>query len=68
MAVIWTPSACECECDRSCDAHEYLDYMNCKCRKRLIERSEDEILNTTKVLFYDKKVTYKIVLFTLFCW
>ena len=24
------PSNCECECDRSCDVGEYLDYKNCK--------------------------------------
>ena len=30
---IWNPSNCECECDKSCDAGEYLDYENCKCRK-----------------------------------
>ena len=26
-----------CECDKSCDVGEYLDYENCKCRKRLID-------------------------------
>ena len=26
---------CECECDKSCNVGEYLDYANCKCRKRL---------------------------------
>ena len=34
---IWNPSICECECDKSCDAGEYLDYANCKCRKKLID-------------------------------
>ena len=23
---IWNPSNCVCECDKSCDAEEYLDY------------------------------------------
>ena len=32
------PSNCECECDKSCDIGEYLDYKNCKCRKKLIDR------------------------------
>ena len=27
---IWNPSVCECECDKSCDAREYLNYENCK--------------------------------------
>ena len=33
----WNPSNCECECDKSCDVGEYLDYENCKCRKKLVE-------------------------------
>ena len=32
---IWNPSNCKCECDKSCDSGEYLDYANCKCRKKL---------------------------------
>ena len=31
---IWNPSNCECECDKACDVGEYLDYENCKCRKK----------------------------------
>ena len=31
---IWNPSNCECECDKSCDVGKYLDYENCKCRKK----------------------------------
>ena len=34
---IWNSSNCECECDKSCDVDEYLDYENCKCRKKLVE-------------------------------
>ena len=30
---IWNPS--NCECDKSCDIGEYLDYKNCKCRKKI---------------------------------
>ena len=33
---IWNPRNCECECDKSCDIGEYLDYENCKCRKKLV--------------------------------
>ena len=33
---IWNPSNCKCECDKSCDSGKYLDYENCKCRKKLI--------------------------------
>ena len=39
---IWDPSICECECDKSCDVGEYLDYANCKCRKRLIDKLVQE--------------------------
>ena len=38
----WNPSNCECECDKSCDLGEYLDYKNCKCRKRLIDKLVEE--------------------------
>ena len=39
---IWNPSNCECEWDKSCDVGEYLDYENCKCRKRLIDKLVEE--------------------------
>ena len=39
---IWNPSNCECECDKSCDVGEYLDYENCKCRKRLVDKLVEE--------------------------
>ena len=38
----WKHSNCECEFDKSCDVGEYLDYENCKCGKRLIDRLVDE--------------------------
>ena len=38
----WNPSNCECECDKSCDFGEYLDYENCKCRKRLVDKLVEE--------------------------
>ena len=51
---IWNPSTCECECAKSCDVGEYLDYVNCKCRKRLIDQlaleCENELLNTTDTI------------------
>ena len=33
----WNPSNCECECE-SYDVGEYLDYENCTCRKRLVDK------------------------------
>ena len=32
---IWNPGICEC--DKSCNIGEYLDYENCKCRKKRID-------------------------------
>ena len=42
--LIWNPSNCECECDKSCDVGEYLDYENCKCIKRLIDNLVEECI------------------------
>ena len=38
----WNPSNCERECDKSFDFGEYLDYENCKCRKRLVDKLVEE--------------------------
>ena len=43
---IWNPSNCECECDKNCDIGEYLDYENCKCRKKLVDKLIDECTET----------------------
>ena len=39
---VWNLSNCECECDKSCDIAEYLDYKNCKCRKKIIDKLTEE--------------------------
>ena len=39
---IWNPSNCECECYKSCDFSEYLNYKNCKCKKRLVNKLAEE--------------------------
>ena len=39
---VWNPSNCECECDKSCNIGEYLDYLSCKCRKKLIDPLVEE--------------------------
>ena len=36
------PSNCEYGCDKSCDVSEYLDYENCKCRKKLVDKLIEE--------------------------
>ena len=39
---IWNPSNCKCECDKLCDVGEYLDYENCKRRKKLVDKLVEE--------------------------
>ena len=39
---IWNPSNCECESDKLCDVAKYLEYKNCKCIKRLIDKLVEE--------------------------
>ena len=43
---IWNHSNCECECDKTCDIGEYLDYENCKCRKKLVDQIIEECTET----------------------
>ena len=58
---IW--NHCECKCDKSYDVGEYLDYQNCKCRKRLVDKLADECdKNKDKCSSY---ILY-IVLFSIF--
>ena len=45
---IWNPSNCECACDKSCDVGEYLDYENCKCRKKLVDKLVEECTETVE--------------------
>ena len=51
---IWNPSNCKCECDKSYDVGEYLDFKNCKCRKRLI----DEIVEECSENIDESEVSY----------
>ena len=48
LQIIWNPSNCECECDKSCDVGEYLDYENCKCRKKLVDKLVGECTETVE--------------------
>ena len=41
---IWNSSNCKCECDKSCDVGEYLDYENFKCRKKLVDKLVEECI------------------------
>ena len=60
---IWNPSNFDCECDKSCDVEQYLDYKNWKCRKKIISEltekcneniDEDEIICNRTVNDYKK--------------
>ena len=42
QGYIWNPSNCECECDKSCDVGEYLDYKNYKSRENLVDKLVEE--------------------------
>ena len=42
----WNPSHCECECDKARNVGQYLDYENCKYRKREI----NYLMNILKIL------------------
>ena len=69
------PSNCECEFDKSCDIGEFLDYSNCKCRKRLIDKLAEECtenIEETKLVENENKhenkcssCTVYIVIFSL---
>ena len=51
---IWNLSNCECECDKSCDIGEYLNYKNCKCRKRITDKLVEECsknINENEILY-----------------
>ena len=57
---IWNPSNCKCECDKSCDFGEYLDYENCKCRKKLVDKLVDEGTETfEEVKLAENENSYK---------
>ena len=69
----WNPSNYECECDESCDIGEYLDYGNCKFRKRLVDKLIDECTETideVKILYKNedkcRSCILYIVLFSTF--
>ena len=52
---IWNPSFCECECNKSCDVGEYLDYENCKCRKKLV----DKLVETAGIILAEDENKHK---------
>ena len=70
---IWNASNCEFECDKSCNISEYLDYSNCKCRKKLVDKIIEEfnenvenILGKNENKDKYRSCTLYIVLFWIF--
>ena len=76
---IWNPSNCEYTCDKTCDVGEYLDYENCKCRNKLVDKLVNECTATVeevkrvKITLAENENSYKcssctvyIVLFWIF--
>ena len=63
---IWNPSNWECECNKSCNIGEYLDYSNCKCRKKLVDlvkKALDKNENKDKCNSY---IVYKVLVWVFF--
>ena len=54
------PSNCEYECDNSCDIGEYLDYENCKCRKRVVDKLVKQCIETIEEVKLAKLTHAKI--------
>ena len=64
----WNPSKCECECDKACDVGEYLDYSDCKCRKKLADKLIDECTETIEetklvnITFTENKNNHELII------
>ena len=60
---IFNPSNCECECDKSCGISEYLDYSNCKCRKKIVDPLIEECTENIDIATIDNenKCSFSIV-------
>ena len=60
---IFNPSNCECECDKSYGIGEYLDYSNCKCRKKLGDPLIEECTENIDIVTIDNenKCSFSIV-------
>ena len=54
---IWNPS--NCECDKSCDIGEYLDYEDCKCRKKLVDKLIAECTETNEEVKFAERTLFE---------
>ena len=58
---IWNRSYFECECNKSCDIGEYLDYENCKCRKKIVYKLVKECTENIYEVKTDECNSVKII-------
>ena len=69
---IWNPSNYECECDKSCDVGEYLDYKSRKYRKKVVDKLVEECPEIVgeekiaKISLSEEKNKYKCSSYTLY--
>ena len=57
----WNPCNCECECYKSCDFSEYLDYRNCKCEKKFVNKLVEECTRCMLCRYwYSKDIGFKL--------
>ena len=67
---IWNPTNCQCEYDKSCDIGEYLNYENCKRRKKLVDKLNEEFTKSNgeaelaKITLAENGNKYKCISFT----
>ena len=70
--LIWNRSNWEWECDKWCDIGEYLDYENCKCRKKVVDKVVEECTETdnevklAKITLCENENEYKLSSCTLY--
>ena len=61
---IFNPSNCKSECDKSCNTSQYLDYLDCKCKKIIIdlivEKCTEYDDNKTKIVNRTVKNSCKV--------
>ena len=66
---IWNPRNCECERDKSFDVGEYLDYKNCKCKKKMADKLVKECtenIEEVKIAEHKNKCSSCILYIALF--
>ena len=55
---IWKSSNCGCECAEACNTSRYLDYWDCKCKKKLIDLLIEEFTeNDDETKIVNKAIT-----------